>query len=165
MKNLMIGATIFSVILFNPSPLLATEGLQPAPQTPEMDEMRGIDQTTQTESDSDPDDWGEGEVILGGDPDANERAKEIGRRLGEQEREEAAPKPLESLSPEDLRNQRRQFRQARELFEKMLEEGLGEEGWRLAVDPNGDPYLEGPEGERIDPESDPDDWGEGEKIL
>lgn len=166
MKNAIWMVVLSMILLSGPRLFATTEGLQPAPEAPEMDEIRGIDQTALTQSDSDPDDWGEGEVILGGDPEANERAKEIAKVLAEQEPEEITPEePGMQLTEEEKRLHRRQFRQARELFKKLLEENLQEEGWRLEVDPNGNPYLEGPEGERIDPETDPDDWGEGEKIL
>ncbi len=164
-------------LFFISLPLRAsTENTAPAV---DFGEARGVDQVTSAPGkpdDSDPDDWGQGEIILGG----------------------TKPKWRAGVVPPQIAEEReREEARKREWDEKMrklneLRQTYGD-GWMMDVDEaTGEPFIEGPNHVRLnadgnpydphagqqsifgenpapaetpDTESDPDDWGVKEKIL
>ena len=127
-----------------------------------------VSETTTSKIDTNPDDWGEGEVILGGDPKDNKRAKKI---LGEEAKRERERKAEQE--------ERKAANPKVEELKARLKAGGYEKGWFLYFDENSEPYIGDNEGVRIeDPDgaspstqvsasdnSDPDAWGQKEKIL
>lgn len=177
MKSAMMMGLGFGLFFISFPLRASTDNVAPAV---DFGEARGVDQTTTSaagsgNSESDPDDWGQGEIILGGEK----------------------PKWRAGVVPPQIAEERaREEARKREWDEKMrklneLRQTYGD-GWMMDVDEaTGEPFIEGPNHERInadgnpydphagqsvfgenpapaetpDAESDPDDWGVQEKIL
>ena len=158
MKNSVRMAT-FSLIFLIALPLQATEVKQPSADNAEMANARSLDRMDPRHIDNSyPDNWGAWEVFLGGDtiPKAQNHAKERGKKLAEYDKKEK--ERLKKIIDD--------------LWKKLEKSGYDKKGWRVSYDGENEPHIVDQYGndrswKNLDapPSSDPDDWGEKERIL
>ena len=167
MKN-FVFLLVFSLLLPVSSPLIANQDEDREESTP-ASLGPGINERLSPKGGSNPDDWGEGEVIVGGDAKAERRAKKRGKQLAKWDKEDAErerEKERQKKAEED-----RIKKKIAQLEEDLKKKGWDKDGWRVRHKQGQEPYLQGPMGQVLpapgdpEPETDPDDWGQKEKIL